>query len=83
VSESSNPTSVTEAAKAPLGLDEPDAHHGRPTSWVCTALVTIGFIVGGIALCTGPAWVVFWIGAGIVVVGSIWGASVRIFDDWY
>ena len=83
MSESSNPTSLTEAAKAPLGLDEPDAHHGRPASWVCTTLVIIGFVIGGVAMVPHPKWVLFWIGAAVVVVGGIWGAAVKIFDDWY
>jgi hypothetical protein len=74
---------MADAIKAPLGADEPEAHHGRPASWVVTTLVIIGFIVGGIALCIGPSWVVFWLGAAIVVIGGIMGAAVRIFDDWY
>ena len=60
-----------------------EAQHGRPASWVVTVLVIIGFILGGIALCIGPSWVLFWIGAGIVVLAAILGAAVRIFDDWY
>jgi hypothetical protein len=74
---------MADAIKAPLGADEPEAHHGRPASWVVTTLVIIGFIVGGIALCIGPSWVLFWLGAAIVVIGGIMGAAVRIFDDWY
>ena len=57
--------------------------HGRPASWATTALVVIGFIAGGIGLCVGPAWWLFWTGAAIVVLGAIVGAAVRIFDDWY
>jgi hypothetical protein len=60
-----------------------EAHHGRPASWVVTTLVIIGFILGGIALCIGPSWVLFWLGAGIVVIAGLMGAAVRIFDDWY
>ncbi len=60
-----------------------EAHHGRPASWVTTAIVIIGFVIGGIALPIGPSWVLFWIGAGIVVLGAIVGAAVHIFDDWY
>ena len=60
-----------------------EAHHGRPGSWVATFVVIIGFIVGGIALPIGPNWVLYWIGAAIVVVGGIFGAAVHIFDDWY
>ena len=60
-----------------------EEYHGRPVSWVVTVLVVIGFILGGIALCIGPSWVLFWVGAGIVVLAGIMGAAVRIFDDWY
>jgi hypothetical protein len=60
-----------------------EAHHGRPASWSVTAVVIVGFILGGIALCIGPSWVLFWIGAAIVVLGVIIGAAVHIFDDWY
>jgi hypothetical protein len=60
-----------------------EAHHGRPTSWATTTIIVIGFIIGGIALPIGPNWVLFWIGAAIVVVGAIFGAANRIMDDWY
>ena len=62
---------------------EHEEYHGRPVSWVVTALVVIGFTLGGIALCIGPSWVLFWVGAGIVVLAGIMGAAVRIFDDWH
>jgi hypothetical protein len=64
----------------PYGHEE---YHGRPASWVVSTLVIIGFVLGGIALCIGPSWVLFWVGAGIVVLAGIMGAAVRIFDDWY
>jgi len=60
-----------------------EAHHGRPASWVTTAIVVAGFVIGGIALPIGPTWWLFWTGVGIVVLGAIFGAAVRIFDDWY
>ena len=60
-----------------------EAHHGRPASWVTTAIVIVGFTVGGIALPVGPVWWLFWLGTGIVVLGAIFGAAVHIFDDWY
>jgi hypothetical protein len=60
-----------------------EAHHGRPASWVASSIVIVGFIVGGIAMVTGPTWWLFWTGAGIVVLGAIVGAAVHIFDDWY
>ena len=60
-----------------------EAYHGRSASWVVTAIVIAGFIVGGIALPIGPTWWLFWTGAGIVVLGTIIGAAVHIMDDWY
>jgi hypothetical protein len=60
-----------------------EAYHGRPASWVVTAVVIVGFIIGGIALPIGPTWWLFWTGAGIVVLGAIMGAAGHILDDWY
>ena len=60
-----------------------EEYHGRPVSWVAVTLIIVGFIIGGIALPIGPTWVLFWIGAAIVVVGAIFAASIKIMDDWY
>jgi type IV secretory pathway VirB2 component (pilin) len=60
-----------------------ESHHGRPASWVAVVIIVAGFIIGGTALAAGPTWWLFWTGAGIVVIGSIYAASIRIFDDWY
>jgi nitrate/nitrite transporter NarK len=62
---------------------EHEEYHGRRVSWVAVTLIIVGFIIGGIALPIGPTWVLFWIGAAIVVVGVIFAASIRIMDDWY
>ena len=70
-----------DAQTAPSYVHE--AHHGRPASWATSAIVIVGFIIGGIALPVGPVWWLFWLGAGIVVLGVIVGATVHIFDDWY
>ena len=60
-----------------------EEYHGRPVSWVAVTLIIIGFVLGGIALPIGPSWVLFWVGAAIVLVGCIFAASIRIMDDWY
>ena len=60
-----------------------ESHHGRSASWVAVAIIVVGFIVGGIALVAGPTWWLFWTGTAIAVIGSIFAASIRIFDDWY
>ena len=60
-----------------------EAHHGRPASWVAVSIIIVGFVIGGIALCVGPSWVLFWVGTAIVVIGGIYALSVHILDDWY
>jgi hypothetical protein len=62
---------------------EHEEYHGRRVSWVAVTLIIVGFVIGGIALPIGPNWVLFWVGAAIVVVGVIFAASIRIMDDWY
>ena len=62
---------------------EHEEYHGRPVSWVAVTIIIIGFIIGGIALPIGPSWVLFWVCAALVVLGSIFAASIRIMDDWY
>lgn len=58
-----------------------NSHGGRPKSWATVIVMIIGFLVGGIALCFGPAWTVFWIGTAIVVVGGIMALAVGIWND--
>ncbi|MCO5969162.1 MULTISPECIES: HGxxPAAW family protein [Actinoallomurus] len=57
------------------------SHAGRLSSWVAVVVMWIGFIVGGVAMVSGPSWWLFWTGVGIVAVGGIIALIVRIFDD--
>ena len=58
------------------------AFHGRPVSWVAVTLIIAGFLCGGLAL-VFTAWTFFWVGAGIVVVGSLLAMATDMFEDWY
>jgi len=75
------------AAAAPGVLPDPGhasaAFHGRPVSWVAVSLIMAGFVVGGLGLVLGPAWVAFWIGVGVAVVGGLLAMTTDIFEDWY
>ncbi|MDP9870094.1 D-lyxose ketol-isomerase [Streptosporangium brasiliense] len=44
-------------------------------------VILIGFTIGGVALCVGPNWTLFWAGAGVVVVGGVIAMVVDIFSD--
>ena len=69
--------------------DPAHLHHnpGRMVSWVGTAIMTIGFIVGGVSFPIsnpGPNWIVFWIGAGITLLGLLVLVTSKAIDtDWY
>lgn len=56
-------------------------HAGRPSSWVAVTVIFIGFAVSGLALPLGPNWLVFWIGAGIVVLGGVLALVFDIMSD--
>lgn len=57
------------------------SHAGRPSSWVAVAVIFAGFVVGGVAVCLGPLWIMFYIGVGIVVLGMVVSAFVHLFSD--
>jgi hypothetical protein len=60
---------------------------GRPISWFGTVTVIIGFVIGGVAFPIsdpGPNWVLFWIGAGVAIVGCLSLLfSKTMSTDWY
>ncbi|WP_051467785.1 HGxxPAAW family protein [Actinomadura oligospora] len=77
---------MSEAKAAAVATEEIDhqhggSHAGRPSSWVAVAIVFLGFVVGGVALCVGPNWVVFVVGAVIVAVGLVACGVVHLFSD--
>jgi hypothetical protein len=60
--------------------------HGRTVSWVAVAIVTVGFLVGGLALIVGKhgsIWWLFWTGVGISVLGLLITLATNTFEDWY
>ncbi|TYB49884.1 hypothetical protein FXF69_03515 [Actinomadura chibensis] len=50
-------------------------------SWFAVAVIFAGFVVGGVALCLGPQWIMFWVGVGVVVLGMVISAFVHLFAD--
>lgn len=58
-----------------------NSHAGRPKSWLAVIIMVIGFCVSGVAMCFGPAWTAFWIGAAIIVVGGVLALVADIWND--
>ncbi len=71
----------TAGALAHVGAES--HHHGKPMSWVAVAIITVGFVIGGIGMVPHPTWWLFWLGAGIAIVGCIMTLFAKTFDDWY
>lgn len=57
------------------------SHAGRPGSWVAVAIIFTGFVIGGVALCIGPSWTVFIVGAVVIFIGLIASGLVHLFSD--
>lgn len=47
-------------------------HGNTPAAWTVVFIVTIAFIVGTLGIMMAN-WVMFWIGAGILVLGAVVG----------
>ena len=72
---------VTLLPGAPHG---PGHNSGRPISWVGTTITIIGFIIGGAAFFPNPEWILFWVGAGVAIVGCFILLFSKAFStDWY
>lgn len=49
-----------------------DDHGSTPAAWTAVVIITIAFILGTLAVMFGN-WPLFWVSAGLVVVGGIAG----------
>ncbi|GII75371.1 hypothetical protein Sru01_03530 [Sphaerisporangium rufum] len=57
------------------------SHAGRASSWLAVTVILLGFTIGGVALTIGPNWFLFWVGAGVVVVGGVLALVFDVFSD--
>ena len=51
-----------------------------------SAIMSVGFIFGGLALIFGhggPTWWLFWVGVGVAVLGLLVSLATNTFEDWY
>ena len=49
-----------------------DNHGNTPAAWTAVALGLLGFVIGSVGLMLSPInYVIFWVGAGVVVVAGI------------
>ena len=84
VEETGGAGSLAHGAGNPGHAEHVEHNPGKPMSWVAVAVITVGFIVGGVALVPRPTWWAFWLGVGIAVVGCLMTLFAKTFtDDWY
>jgi hypothetical protein len=83
---------ATSAVEGPGGTARPfaaaahaDEHFsGKRSSWIGVVITCIGFVIGGVAFFPHPTWWLFWVAAGVAVVGVIWLVFAKTFtEDWY
>lgn len=60
----------------PGGPHRRGQHGSNLSSWSVVAIVLAGFLVWGIGMVLGPDWRLVWIGAALVPVGLIVGATL-------
>ncbi|WP_433541048.1 HGxxPAAW family protein [Streptosporangium sandarakinum] len=61
--------------------DHGAGHAGRASSWLAVTVLILGFAVGGIGLCRGPDWFMFWAGTAVCVLGGVLVAVFGVFRD--
>lgn len=72
------------AVHSAQGVQHLEHNSGRPVSWVGVTIAIIGSIIGGIAFVPQLHWWLFWVGAGVMIVGLLVLAFARTFStDWY
>ena len=73
-------------AAQPVVAAAHDSEHfsGRGISWFGTGVVCAGFFVGGLSFWGNIHWWLFWVGAGVTIVGSLILAFAKTMsEDWY
>jgi hypothetical protein len=54
-----------------------DDHGSTPAAWTAVSIIMIAFLVGGLGILIGQAWV-FWAGVVLVAVGVIVGKVMQM-----
>ena len=57
------------------------SHGGRASSWLAVTVIVLGFAIGGVGLCAGPNWFLFWMGATVCAMGAILLFAFGVFQD--
>lgn len=54
-----------------------EVHHGNtPAAWVTVVIIALAFVLGTLAVILAN-WPLFWVAAGMVVVGAIVGKALQ------
>jgi len=84
MAEAPDSTSTATQSSAPAqqqsrqGNEGKHVHHGQtPAAWVGSGFATAGFLLGGIALVTGPNWTLFVIAVILCVIAMVAGGVLQ------
>jgi fatty acid desaturase len=67
------------------GAEHDEEHFaGRRISWIGTSIVCVGFVAGGLSFWGHIHWPLFWVAAGVALVGCLILAGAKTMsEDWY
>ena len=54
-----------------------DDHGSTPAAWTTVVIIALAFVLGTLAVIAGN-WPLFWVAAGLVVVGAIVGKVMQM-----
>jgi hypothetical protein len=75
---------ATAAQPAVAAAHDTEHFSGRTISWVGTSIVCSGFLMGGLSFWGHIHWWLFWLGAGVAIVGCLILAFAKTMsEDWY
>jgi hypothetical protein len=57
--------------------DQHDDHGSTPAAWTAVSIIMIAFLVGGLGILIGQAWV-FWAGIVLAAVGVVVGKVMQM-----
>ena len=61
----------------PMSSEHEEGHGSTPAAWTVVVFTTIAFTLGTLGVMLAN-WVMFWVGAGVLVLGAVVGKVMQM-----
>ncbi|CAL8979992.1 MAG: hypothetical protein LCH87_00035 [Actinobacteria bacterium] len=69
---------MIESAERATSTAAREYHHGRtPAAWTGSIIAAVAFILGAVAMVTGPNWTLMWVASVLLVLSLVAGGVLR------